>query len=984
METNSIKLLSDDYEISKEFLSFIDTMDENAAILDEKGKIIYINKAWIEFARANDMAWDNYGLGEDYLKIARNAEGEGAETARKAAEGIEAVLAGEMDNFFLEYPCHLAEEIRWFKLKVQTFAENKAAVMHEDIAERKKTEKELKNNKEKLNNILNNTDDVIWSLSWPDLSVEFINSAAEDIYGYSPEEFREDPELWKKATHPEDRHLDEKVLKEVQEKGRAVKENRVITKDGNIKWVQDKAKMIYNENDKPVRVEGISRDITERKKSERELSKEKERFESLFENNTSATAMLDDEGKIVDINEEFKNCFGYQLSEIKGEHLDDVLEWGKEGYADREATNEFLRGNKKRGEGTRYDKEGNPGEYLFHGVPIVTENEIEGAYTIYDDITELKRNREELQKTKNYLEAILASIQDGISVLDPDLTIRYANDTMKRLYSENAPLEGKKCHQVYRNKNEPCEECPTLRALESGEVEKEIVPGLEDSESQHLELFSYPMIEEDTGEVTGIVEFVRDITERKKREEDLKLTQFSVDKAPVGVFWVTPEGEFEYANDRACEILSYSKDELVGMKVADIDPNFQTENHDKEWQRINEKKHDKLETQLIRKAGKKFPAEVISRYLQYKDKKYELAFVQDITARKKRKEQLKYMSFHDDLTDLYNRTFMEKEMERLDTERQHPISLIYCDVNGLKIVNDTYGHDVGDKYLIKVSEILRNITRSEDLVARWAGDEFVILLPQTDREMAEEIIERIESASEEAEFKDIPITLGIGLAANKKEEISFETVFNRADERMYKDKLTKSRSAENKLVQNMLATLEAKSAETREHSMRMTELAHELGNEADLNSEQVNDLTLVATLHDIGKVTISEDILTRNGDLTEEEWQIIKEHPEMGYKIASATEEFSPIAPAILYHHEHWNGSGYPVGLEGDEIPLLSRIISIVDAYDVMTAGRPYKEAMSNDEALEEINKCAGTQFDPELAEMFVEIIQTSPSQAKL
>ncbi|SDM48304.1 HD-GYP domain-containing protein, partial [Halarsenatibacter silvermanii] len=234
-----------------------------------------------------------------------------------------------------------------------------------------------------------------------------------------------------------------------------------------------------------------------------------------------------------------------------------------------------------------------------------------------------------------------------------------------------------------------------------------------------------------------------------------------------------------------------------------------------------------------------------------------------------------------------------------------------------------------------------------------------------------------ENACEKAEFGDIPITLGVGVAAKHDTEEKFEDFMARADGRMYKDKLTKAYSAENKLVQNMLNALSAKSQETMEHAMRMTELAHRLGEKIGLSNEQINNLSLLASLHDIGKTTISKDILNKPEDLTAEEWDIIKEHPERGYNIASATEEFGPIARAILCHHERWDGRGYPKGLAGEEIPLLSRIISIVDSYDVMTAGRPYKDALSKEATFQEIERCAGSQFDPELAEKFVKMMKS-------
>jgi len=201
----------------------------------------------------------------------------------------------------------------------------------------------------------------------------------------------------------------------------------------------------------------------------------------------------------------------------------------------------------------------------------------------------------------------------------------------------------------------------------------------------------------------------------------------------------------------------------------------------------------------------------------------------DITELKEKGDKLRYLSYHDGLTDLYNRTYLEEELSRLDTERQLPISLIMCDVNGMKLVNDTCGHKMGDRLLTKVAEVLRKSTRDEDIIACWAGDEFVILLPQTNSELARKIVERIEKNCEETEFENISITLGIGIAVKSDKEEEFDEVLTRADERMCKEKLTKIQSAENKLVQNMLNTLAAKSAETKEHAVRMSSLAYELG-----------------------------------------------------------------------------------------------------------------------------------------------------------
>ena len=584
-------------------------------------------------------------------------------------------------------------------------------------------------------------------------------------------------------------------------------------------------------------------------------------------------------------------------------------------------------------------------------------------------------SRKKLENKNSLLNSILESIQEGISVLDKDLTIRYTNIKMKEWYSENTPLEGKKCFEAFHNAEDPCESCPSLRSLDSGEVENEIVPGLSDSEVNYLEVFSYPISSGVNGEVSGIVEFARDITDRRRIEEKLKFTQFSVNKAPVGVFWITPEGVFEYVNDRACEMLNYSREELVGKRVADIDPNFSAEEHHEEWERIKGKKYDKMETELITQNGEKFPAEVTSRYLEYKNKEYEFAFVQDISERKQAEKDLRYKTFHDDLTELYNRRFFVEELKRLDTARQLPLSIIIADINGLKIVNDSLGHKKGDELIVKAANILRRVTREEDILARYGVDEFAILLPQTDNNKARKISQRIKSHCENFSQDKFPVFLGIGLATKNRTEQNIEAVLKEADNKMYRDKLEYSRSKKAKVVKSLQDILAGKSGEDERHIMRMKKLARELGEKIGLKETDLEKLEMLAEFHDIGKSAIAKGILSKPDYLNEEEWAEIEKHPERGFKIISASEEFAVIAEEVLAHHERWDGWGYPRGLQGEEIPLLARIITLVDAYEVMTSDRPYSEAISHEKALEEIKNCAGSQFDPELTEEFLALM---------
>ncbi|RQD73511.1 MAG: diguanylate cyclase [Candidatus Syntrophonatronum acetioxidans] len=297
-----------------------------------------------------------------------------------------------------------------------------------------------------------------------------------------------------------------------------------------------------------------------------------------------------------------------------------------------------------------------------------------------------------------------------------------------------------------------------------------------------------------------------------------------------------------------------------------------------------------------------------------------------------------------------------------------------ADLNGLKLVNDTYGHCVGDDMLKCAADILKKSCRKEDLIGRWGGDEFVILLPQTSRKKAEAVSTRIKERCSKTNIRDIPFSMAVGTACKEKPGTNLIEVLKEAEDSMYKQKLTESRSTKNAMLNTFLKTLEEKSFETKAYTRRMEEVAVQIGERIGLSPSELSRLKLVITLHDIGKINIPEEILTREGPLTEEEWEIMKKHPETGFKIARATVEFTHVAEEIMTHHEWWDGTGYPRGLKGKEIPLLARIAAIADAYEVMTHGRPYKQPLTREEALSELKKGAGTQFDPELVEVFLEV----------
>lgn len=349
--------------------------------------------------------------------------------------------------------------------------------------------------------------------------------------------------------------------------------------------------------------------------------------------------------------------------------------------------------------------------------------------------------------------------------------------------------------------------------------------------------------------------------------------------------------------------------------------------------------------------------------------------IAEIKARKKAEKNLKYLSFHDKLTRTYNRAYFEEELSRIDIGRQLPISIILGDVNGLKLVNDVFGHDQGDKLLINTAAILKKCCRKEDVLARYGGDEFAIILPKTSAKLCAKVLKRIKNAMSGTINQKIPLSVSLGTATKGKKSRDINKVLRKAEDNMYARKLIEGKSISSSIISSLTESLWQKDIETRKHTDRLEDLALKMGKRLKLPENQLANLSLLATLHDIGELAIPARILKNKNKLTKKQWEIVKRHPEVGSRIAQASPMLLPIADLILSHHEWWDGSGYPRNIKRGRIPLESRIIAIIDAYDTMVNGKCYKKKMTKKEAIRELKNYSRTQFDPKLVEEFIDII---------
>ncbi|MGI5880817.1 MAG: HD domain-containing phosphohydrolase [Syntrophomonadaceae bacterium] len=354
--------------------------------------------------------------------------------------------------------------------------------------------------------------------------------------------------------------------------------------------------------------------------------------------------------------------------------------------------------------------------------------------------------------------------------------------------------------------------------------------------------------------------------------------------------------------------------------------------------------------------------------------------IRNITDRKLMEDKLVYLSMHDSLTGLYNRNYFKLEFNRLEKLTNLQVALIICDIDGLKLINDTLGHDAGDTLLIQAAQIIKSTLRQSDFVSRIGGDEFAIILYECSQKGVESFLNKINENIIKFNSGDsaVPLSISMGSAVRNDPSKTMEELFKEADDNMYRQKLFHRRSSLNNLINTMMNTLSERDFINQGHTDRLQKLVYMMGKSLNMPRNKLAELKLLAQFHDIGKVGISDSILFKNGPLNPSERTEIERHAEIGYRIACSSPLLMPISDWILKHHEWWNGKGYPCGINGEDIPIESRILALADAYDAMTNERPYRKAMTHDEAIQEIKDNAGKQFDPELTDLFIAQINKS------
>ena len=750
------------------------------------------------------------------------------------------------------------------------------------------------------------------------------------------------------------------------------------------------------------------------------LEKQVNYIASLLDNMKEFFLTYDISGNITFVNKRSLEFLGYSAEELLGKPVISFVYSGDKNVIEEQVNSRLEQGLESSYEIRLLHINGEPRVVRISASPIYENGIITGGAVLGEDITERKQIEEELRESEETYRAIFENTGTAMLIVDGDTTVRLANSQVEKLvlYTREE-IENKKSWTEFVVQKH-------LDLMWDYHFSRRKDPSLAPSAYEFTlrdRLGNLKDIFLNIGMIAGTPKSVvsmMDITEvkgiEKKLAESEEMYRTIFESTGTAMMIIEEDTTISLANTQLEKLTGYSREEVEGKKswtefVAPKDLEMMVEYH--YWRR---KDRDG--------APLSYEFQLIDRYGDHKDillnigmipgTKKSLVSLIDITDRKQaeqnifavneelgvaleqlkatedelrhqiillleKEKQLRHVSMHDALTGLCNRTYFEEQLHRMEEGGHDPLGLAICDVDGLKLVNDTMGHDTGDNLLMAVANVIKNSFREWDIVARVGGDEFAVILPNTALPEVEEACRKVYAAVAEynRDNHDMPLSISVGFSVRADSSRSMDDLFREADNSMYRKKLHSSRSARSAIVQTLTKAIEARDHITEGHAERLQGLAAAMAVVLGLPERSIGDLRLLAQFHDIGKVGIPDKILFKKGRLTKLEYEEMRRHSEIGHRIAQSAPEMLPIAEWILLHHEWWNGEGYPLGLKEENIPLECRILAIADAYDAMTSARPNRKAMAHQDALAEIIRCAGTQFDPGLVEKFAGVLES-------
>jgi diguanylate cyclase (GGDEF)-like protein/PAS domain S-box-containing protein len=777
----------------------------------------------------------------------------------------------------------------------------------------------------------------------------------------------------------------EVLIKALREKG-AHRFEVVIKKDSSIMRYGGVSACVIEEGESQL-ILTVLDDITHHKSMEQEIELSHAQFQMLYDTIDEGVALhrlIYEDGQptdylVVDVNPKFEKLLHIKREDVVGKKGSIAYQSDPAPYL-----NDYA----------RVAVTGVPFRFETYFAPMDKHFRIsaapwgkDGFSTIFSDITEqvnntkaLEFSREKMAHYSGLMRYIIEYNRISVAVFDKDLKYMYVS----QLYLDKFNLDD--MNVIGRHHYEVFPSLPQyLKDVHQRSMNGEVISCDEDCYAQDSGAVDWvcwecrPWYESD-GSIGGIVIYTEFINERKQMQQVIlnEKEQFRTTLLSVGdgVIATDNHGRVTVINPVAEALTGWTDEQAKGRPLEQV------------FSIVNELTRKTCEnpvkralesgctvalanhTMLIARDGREIPIEDSAAPI--KDKNGDVTGVvlvfRDFTEKREKQRQVEFLSFHDQLTGLYNRRFYEEELLRLDTVENLPLSIVMLDVNGLKLINDAFGHKAGDALLKRVSRVMLNECLDGETVSRIGGDEFIILLPKKDETAALSLIDRIKASVSEEYIQGLQISVSIGVSTKYDAAKKMEEVLKLSEDQLYRDKIFDRNSQRYEAIQMIMRTLHETIPRERQHACRVSEICGMIGKAMGLHPNELSALITAAELHDIGKIAISNEILDKPGKLSDSEWQ----HPEVGYNILCSANAYAPLADVVLAHHERWDGRGYPNGLKGSEIPLHARIITVADSYDAMTEDRPYRKALSREQAIDQLLSCSGVQFDGDIVNCFI------------
>ncbi len=865
---------------------------------------------------------------------------------------------------------------------------------HSDITEQKKAEETLSMSEAALKGIVNATADSILLLDCAGTILLANESTAERL----------------------GKHIDEllgvdfvTLLPSDLAQGRKVHLDEVVRSGKPVVWEDERqgiffescAYPICNAEGEVVQLVVYARDLTERKRVEEALKRSEQSYRELAESITDIFFALDKELRIIYWNKASERVTGVSPKDALGKHPHEFFPIGEETGIGAKASQEMVRTGQFQQYITRH---------RFGGKDLIFEVSLypwrDGRSILAKDITERVKTEEALRMERNRLYNVMDVMPMMVCLLSPDYHVVFANRAFRERFGES---QGRHCYEYCFGGKEPCDFCETYRVLKTGKPHRwEVRSG----DGSIIDVHDFPFVDVDGSDL--ILEVDVDITERERADEALKESEAKYralfETAAEGILVAEVETRsITYSNTAASKMFGYNAEEFSRLEISKLHPRESVEQAMAQFE-AQVKGKISLVTGLpcLRRDGTTFYADINATPVGIGGKACMAGFFTDVTERKLAMEQLRLsderhrsLSITDELTGLHNRRHFYQVLDAEINRAQRygfTFALVMLDLDRFKEYNDRFGHMGGDVILKSFAQMLKSALRKADVVFRHGGDEFAVIMPQTNTARVRKVIDRISSrwlAMSKLEYPIMEYSLGFsaGVAQYPENAETADGLVFMADTALYHSKTTggyKSTLASElgsipsttlstatlDQVYALASTVDARDPCTYGHSKRVAIVSEAVGRAMGLKQNELDNLYAAAILHDIGKIGTPDSILTKRGKLARREWGIMRKHPTEAVKIVTHIRALSDTLPIIMHHHEWYDGTGYPDRLKGESIPLGARIVAVADAYDTMTTPSLYRTLMSQEEALEELNRCSGTQFDPAVVEILPQAVR--------